>query len=124
MNNPKFILNQDWTYETEFLGSKSIKTLYNKGDTFESNEDGKYQIIIPTGEITLIDLEGIRNIKINDTLIFDEESEEEFEIIIEEVLEDDENIVKNWRIQLDVKTTRKKLKEIEKIINKMVKPIL
>jgi hypothetical protein len=124
MNNPKFILNQDWTYETEFLGSKSIKTLYKKGEIFESNEDGKYQIIIPTGEITLIDLEGIRNIKINDTLIFDEESEEEFEIIIEEVLEDDENIVKNWRIQLDVKTTRKKLKEIEKIINKMVKPIL
>lgn len=124
MNNPKFILNQDWTYETEFLGSKSIKTLYKKGEIFESNEDGKYEIIIPTGEITLIDLEGIRNIKINDNLIFDEESEEEFEIIIEEVLEDDENIVKNWRIQLDVKTTRKKLKEIEKIINKMVKPIL
>jgi hypothetical protein len=124
MNNPKFILNQDWSYETEFLGSKSIKTLYKKGEIFESNEDGKYQIIIPTGEITLIDLEGIRSIKINDNLIFDEESEEEFEIIIEEVLEDDENIVKNWRIQLDVKTTRKKLKEIEKIINKMVKPIL
>ena len=124
MNNPKFILNQDWTYETEFLGSKSIKTLYKKGEIFESNEDGKYQIIIPTGEITLIDLEGIRSIKINDNLIFDEESEEEFEIIIEEVLEDDENIVKNWRIQLDVKTTRRKLKEIEKIINKMVKPIL
>jgi hypothetical protein len=124
MNNPKFILNQDWTYETEFLGSKSIKTLYKKGEIFESNEDGKYQIIIPTGEITLIDLEGIRSIKINDNLIFDEESEEEFEIIIEEVLEDDENIVKNWRIQLDVKTTRKKLKEIEKIINQMVKPIL
>jgi hypothetical protein len=124
MNNPKFILNQDWTYETEFLGSKSTKTLYKKGDIFESNEDGKYQIIKPTGEIALIDLESIKSIKINDNLIFDEESEEEFEIIIEEVLEDDENIVKNWRIQLDVKTTRKKLKEIEKIINQMVKPIL
>lgn len=124
MNNPKFILNQDWTYETEFLGTKSTKTLYKKGEIFESNQDGKYQIIIPTGEITLIDLDGIRNIKINDNLIFDEETEDEFEIIIEEVLEDDENIVKNWRIQLDVKTTRKKLKEIEKIINKMVKPIL
>lgn len=124
MNNPKFILNQDWTYETEFLGTKSTKTLYKKGEIFESNQDGKYQIIIPTGEITLIDLDDIRNIKINDNLIFDEETEDEFEIIIEEVLEDDENIVKNWRIQLDVKTTRKKLKEIEKIINKMVKPIL
>jgi hypothetical protein len=124
MNNPKFILNQDWTYETEFLGSKSTKTLYKKGEVFESNEEGKYQIIKPTGEIALIDLESIKSIKINDNLIFDEEPEEEFEIIIEEVLEDDENIVKNWRIQLDVKTTRKKLKEIEKIINQMVKPIL
>lgn len=124
MSNPKFVLNQDWTYETEFLGTKNIKTLYNKGEVFNPNEEGKYQIIQPTGEIVLIDVESIRNIKIDDKIIFDEESKEEFEIIIEEVPEDDEDIVKNWRIQLDVKTTRKKLKEIEKIINQMVKPIL
>ena len=124
MSNPKFVLNQDWTYETEFLGTKNIKTLYNKGEVFNPNEEGKYQIIQPTGEIVLIDVESIRNIKIDDKIIFDEEIEEEFEIIIEEVPEDDEDIVKNWRIQLDVKTTRKKLKEIEKIINQMVKPIL
>lgn len=124
MNNSKFILNQDWVYETEFLGAKSKKTLYKKGDIFESNEDGKYQIIKPTGEITLIDLEGIKNIKINDVLIFDEESEEKLDIIIEEVPDDDDILVRNWRIQLDVKTTRKKLKEIERIINQMVKPIL
>jgi hypothetical protein len=124
MNNTKFILNQDWTYETQFFGSKTIKTLYKKGEIFEPDNDGKYQITNPVGEISLMSLESIKNIKINDTLIFDEESEEEFEIIIEEILEDDEDVVKNWRIQLDVKTTRKKLKEIEKIINKMVKPIL
>jgi len=124
MNNTKLILNQDWTYETQFLGSKTIKTLYKKGEIFEPDNDGKYQITNPVGEISLMSLESIKNIKINDTLIFDEESEEEFEIIIEEILEDDESVVKNWRIQLDVKTTRKKLKEIEKIINKMVKPIL
>jgi hypothetical protein len=124
MNNTKLILNQDWTYETQFFGSKTIKTLYKKGEIFEPDNDGKYQITNPVGEISLMSLESIKNIKINDTLIFDEESEEEFEIIIEEILEDDEDVVKNWRIQLDVKTTRKKLKEIEKIINKMVKPIL
>jgi hypothetical protein len=124
MNNPKFILNQDWTYETEFFGSKTTKTLYKKGEIFEPDNDGKYQITNPVGEISLMSLESIKNIKINDTLIFDEESEEEFEIIIEEVPENDEDVVKNWRIQLDVKTTRKKLKEIEKIINQMVKPIL
>jgi len=124
MNNPKLILNQDWTYESEFFGSKTIKTLYKKGEIFEPDNDGKYQITNPVGEISLMSLESIKNIKINDTLIFDEESEEEFEIIIEEVPENDEDVVKNWRIQLDVKTTRKKLKEIEKIINQMVKPIL
>ena len=124
MNNTKLILNQDWTYETQFFGSKTIKTIYKKGEIFEPDNDGKYQITNPVGEISLMSLESIKNIKINDTLIFDEESEEEFEIIIEDILEDDEDIVKNWRIQLDVKTTRKKLKEIEKIINKMVKPIL
>jgi hypothetical protein len=120
----KFILNQDWTYETEFLGAKSTKTLYSKGVIFEPNEDGKYEIIKPTGEIALIDLESIKNIKINDKLIFDIESEDGLELIIEEVPDDDDILVRNWRIQLDVKTTRKKLKEIEKIINKVVKPIL
>lgn len=124
MNYPKLILNQDWTYDTEFLGSKTTKTLYKKGDIFEADSDGKYQVVNPSGEISFINLESIKNIKINDTLIFEEESKEELEIIIEEVPEDDEDIVKNWRIQLDVKTTRKKLKEIEKIINEMVKPIL
>jgi hypothetical protein len=38
--------------------------------------------------------------------------------------DDDEEIIKNWRIQLDVKTSRRKLKEIEKIINQKVKEIL
>ena len=89
MNNPKLILNQDWTYETEFFGSKTIKTLYKKGEIFEPDNDGKYQITNPVGEISLMSLESIKNIKINDTLIFDEESEEEFEIIIEEVPEND-----------------------------------
>jgi hypothetical protein len=42
---------------------------------------------------------------------------------VEELLED-EDVVKSWRIQLDVKTTRTKLREVEKIINDMVKPIL
>ena len=35
MNNTKLILNQDWTYETQFFGSKTIKTLYKKGEIFE-----------------------------------------------------------------------------------------
>ena len=41
-----------------------------------------------------------------------------------EELQEDEDVVKSWRIQLDVKTTRSKLREVERIINDMVKPIL
>jgi len=43
---------------------------------------------------------------------------------VEEIPDSEEYVVKNWRIQLDVKTTRAKLREVEKIINEMVKPIL
>ena len=48
----------------------------------------------------------------------------DLEIIIEEIPEDDDILVRNWRIQLDVKTTRKKLKEIEKAVNEHIKPLL
>jgi len=58
--------------------------------------------------------------------IFEELKDEsdDFEIIIEEIPEDDDILVRNWRIQLDVKTTRKKLKEVQRIIEEQVKPIL
>jgi hypothetical protein len=60
-----------------------------------------------------------------DGLLFEAIDESpDLEIIIEEVPDDDDILVRNWRIQLDVKTTRKKLKEIEKIINEKVKPLL
>lgn len=45
--------------------------------------------------------------------ILEEIKENDLEIIIEEIPDDDDNLVRNWRIQLDVKTTRKKLKEFE-----------
>ena len=44
MSNPKFVLNQDWTYETEFLGTKNIKTLYNKGEVFNTNEKEYFDV--------------------------------------------------------------------------------
>jgi hypothetical protein len=52
------------------------------------------------------------------------EKSDDFEIIIEEIPEDDDILVRNWRIQLDVKTTKKKLKEVQRIIEEHVKPIL
>ena len=123
MKYPKFKLNTDWTYETDFLGTKTTKILYIKDHIFEANDDGKYEVINPTGEISF--LTDIRNIKINNEIIFDEVLEvKEFEILIEELPDDDDTLVQSWRIQLDVKTTKSKLKEVQRIIEEHVRPIL
>ena len=118
----KFRLTEDWTYQTTFLGKTITKTLYTKDTLFEPNKDDKYEIIQPTGEISLFSLEDIKSIEFLEELI--EKQENDFEIIIEEIPEDDDILVRNWRIQLDVKTTRKKLKEVQRIIEEYVKPIL
>ena len=63
--------------------------------------------------------------KINNEFIFDEVLEvKEFEILIEELPDDDDTLVQSWRIQLDVKTTKSKLKEVQRIIEEHVRPIL
>lgn len=48
----------------------------------------------------------------------------ENELNITLIEENEEDIVKNWRIQLDVKTSMKKLKEIERIFKKTVDSII
>jgi len=71
------------------------------------------------------DVEGMKSANDNGDILFDIiEEKKDIEIKVEEVSDNDEEIIKNWRIQLDVKTSRKKLKEIEKIINEKVKEIL
>jgi hypothetical protein len=117
----KFKLKEDWNYETTFLGKTVSKTLYREGHVFEPNSKEEYEIIQPTGEIT--------NLKKSDMEGFDHlekivEKSDDFEIIIEEIPDDDDNLVRNWRIQLDVKTTRKKLKEIQQLIEEHIRPIL
>ena len=46
------------------------------------------------------------------------------ELNIKEISTNEEDIVRNYRIQLDVKTSSKKLKEIEKIFKEVVSSIL
>jgi hypothetical protein len=116
----KFKLTQDWIHESTFLGKTTSKKLYDKGHVFES-ENGIFKIIDYNGEICELDESQIRNFDIFEEVV---EKNNEFEIIIEEVPEDDDILVRNWRIQLDVKTTRKKLKEVQRIIEEHVKPIL
>ena len=116
----KFKLKEDWIYESEFFGKKISKKMYDKGHVFEP-VDGKYEVIHNTGEILQLDEFQMKSIDILEEV---KEISDDFEIIIEEIPEDDDILVRNWRIQLDVKTTRKKLKEVQKIIEEYVKPIL
>jgi hypothetical protein len=88
---------------------------------FEPNSEGKYEVTQPTGEIATVTESEMKSIDILEEI---KEETEDFEIIIEEIPEDDDILVRNWRIQLDVKTTRKKLKEVQRIIEEQVKPIL
>jgi hypothetical protein len=116
----KFELKQDWNYETTFLGKTVSKILYKKGHIFEPNNNGEYEVIQPTGEIVNLIESEMSKIDILEKII----EKDDIEIIIEEIPDDDDILVRNWRIQLDVKTTRKKLKEIQKIIEEQVKPLL
>lgn len=118
----KFKLKEDWIHESEFLGKKFTKKMYDKGHIFEP-VDGKYEIVHHTGEILKLDEHQMRSIPL-DIIEEVKEISDDFEIIIEEVPEDDDILVRSWRIQLDVKTTRKKLKEVQRIIEEYVKPIL
>lgn len=52
------------------------------------------------------------------------ESVKEIELNIKEISTNEEDIVRNYRIQLDVKTSSKKLKEIEKVFKEVVSSIL
>ena len=116
----KFKLKEDWIHESEFLGKKFTKKMYDKDYIFEP-VDGKYEIIHHTGEIFNLDEQQMKSFDILEEI---KEFSDDFEIIIEEIPEDDDVLVRNWRIQLDVKTTRKKLKEVQRIIEEHVKPIL
>jgi len=116
----KFKLTQDWIHESIFLGKKTSKKLYEKDHIFEP-DNGIYKIIDHTGEITELDESQMKSFDIFEEI---KEESDDFEIIIEEIPEDDDILVRNWRIQLDVKTTRKKLKEIQQIVEEQIKPIL
>ena len=113
----KFQLKEDWLYESEFLGQKMTKKLYDKGHIFEPIND-KYEIINQIGEILYLS-----ELDMNKIDILEKIKENDLDIIIEEIPDDDDNLVRNWRIQLDVKTTRKKLKEFEKIFRESIESL-
>ena len=120
MEYPKFKLNKDWNIESEFAGVKNKVLIFSSGHIFEANEDGEYVIEWIGGRMSFDE----DQMRLNNELFTPIETRDDIEIHIEEIPEDDDILVRNCRIQLDVKTTRKKLKEVQRIIEEQVKPIL
>lgn len=126
MSFPKFILKEDWYIESKLLNQVTKDLVFEKGHIFET-ETGIYDIVWSGGKMSLSEkmMKDAQDDK--KCLMFEEipvEIKEEVKMIVEEIPDSEEHSIKNWRIQLDVKTTRAKLREVEKIINDMVKPIL
>jgi hypothetical protein len=105
---------------TDFSGNDILQI----GDVIEPIND-EYKIEWKGGSM-ILDYNGIKKANQDGKLLFEEikENKTELELIIQEVPEDDDNLIGNWRIQLDVKTTRKKLKEIEKVFRETISDII
>lgn len=126
MNFPKFFLKEDWYIESKLLNQVTKELVFEKGHIFES-ENGIYDIVWSGGKMSLTEKMMKEAQDEDKNSMFEEipvEVKEEVKMTVEEIPDSEEYAVKNWRIQLDVKTTRAKLREVEKIINEMVKPIL
>lgn len=110
----RFILLKDWYANIPFSNEK--KKIFDKGYIFEPNENGEYIIEYEDKKMTS-SLEWFRE---NDSF----EEIKHYDINIEEVSDEEDDIVKNWRIQLDVKTNRSKLKEFERVFRNEIDKIL
>jgi len=110
----KFILIKDLIINTGF---EEIK-LYDKGTIFTPNEEGNYEFVSNDGKIKIQSKEDLLDKK----NLFEYLPEIELKVKELEIEEDD--IVKNYRIQLDIKTSFRKLKEIEKFLKENVNEML
>lgn len=129
---PKFKLKKDWYIETDILGIKNKELLYKEGHIFVPNEKEEYHIThggwseqTPNiGGRMILSEEGMRTAEDNGEILFQEIPTDEIKMTIKEIDKDDEDKIRSWRIQVDVKTSLTKLKEIQKIIESEVKSIL
>ena len=113
----KFKLKEDWTYEVDFMGIKEKQILFAKGHIFEPNESGLYIIKLMNDIVKEWDLNDMRNnVKEMDYLL---EEIEDLTLNISEIQNEDDE-VKSWRIQLDIKTSFKNLKKIENFLRENI----
>jgi len=107
----KFRLIKDFILDTGF----GEEIILQKGDITEPNENGDYSFPKISRTFNKEDL--LSKPELFEELI-------ELKLDVREITEDDDNKIGNWRIQLDVKTSRKKLKEIEKFIRDNVSEMI
>jgi hypothetical protein len=107
----KFRLINDFILNTGF----GEEIILQKGDITEPNENGDY--VFPKLNKTFTKEDLLSKPELFEELL-------ELKLDVREITEDDENKIGNRRIQLDVKTSRKKLKEIEKFIRENVNEML
>lgn len=126
---PKFRLKNDYYIEFDLAGVKNKIKIADKDQIFEADNDGKYILNSIVGK-TILDIDSMKtSIDDKGNLIYDEIinevlNEDLIDIRIEEVFDNDEEQVKNWRIQLDVKTSRKNLKQLEIFIKENINNFL
>lgn len=134
MNPLSFRLKKDWFIQTDILGIKNRTLILTEGHVISPTENGEYHIIYGgwceenplLGGRMILDESGMRLAQdIDGSLLFDIiEPKQEIKLTINELNDEDELKVSNWRIQLDVKTSRKKLKQIEKFIKEKISEFL
>ena len=117
----KFILKKDWILKYTILDKQGQELLYTKGKVFEPNEHGEYIISSTHGKM-ILKYKDMKSSVDGEDLLFEEV--EELPQIKVTLLEEDEDSVKNYRLQLDVKTTPRKAKEIENYLRKTLQEML
>ncbi len=117
----KFRLIFDW-YVNDFFDKVKI---YEAGHIFKPSEDGNYIIENPINKGRMVmDIDQMRNAKDGSVFMFEEIEEQKINLIIDEVPEEKDLEIKNWRIQLDVKTSLRNLKKIEVFIKENIQELL
>lgn len=122
----KFILKKDWVLKGELLGKSYQELLYNKGEIFEPNSNGEYIIKGPSRLLNqmILKYNEMKSAENNGELLFEEIVEKVPEISLTVLHDDFDDIERNYRLQLDVKTTGRKVKEIEKYLRKTLQEML
>jgi hypothetical protein len=107
----KFRLVKDFILNTGF----GEEIILEKGDIIEPNENSEYVFPKLNKTFTKEDL-------LSKPELFEELPE--LKLDVRELTEDEDDKIGNWRIQLDVKTSKRKLKEIERFIRENVNEML